>query len=74
MAHTTIQEAIDNRPDPTCTVIREFHGVIYAIGNVSETSASIWQLKERASDRFVWFTDYSKDVDFVRFLSNKVEG
>lgn len=68
-----ISEAINNRPDATCSVVRSYRGVYYAIANLSKSSASVWVLKPKADGSFFWITDYTKNADFANMLFNKAE-
>lgn len=65
-----IIEALNNRPDTDCSVVRMFKGVYYAV-----TSCSVWILKANVWDeRFFWMTDYRKPEGFANMLFNMPEG
>jgi len=73
MPYATIEEAIENRPDSSCSVVRSHRGLYYAIANLSANTASVWILKPSRGGGYSWMTDYSKDSDFANMLFNKVE-
>ena len=65
-----IIEALGNRPDTGCSVIRMYKGVYYAV-----TSSSVWMLKANTAEgRFFWMTDYRKPEGFATMLFNMPEG